>query len=154
MQMRDTAPYEQHKILSFLGLKLCASTADITGRPFPTAVSQTPVRFVCANLQNLSFCQCAIAAELVCRNFDFLINQQVTIIFHTYCVHHNLFRFTAYVNLYSVNYLCVTVCVSLFPLCYCVHILLCCCSSVILCSLYGSVSVVASWLTTSNKNSV
>lgn len=58
-----------------LGVKLCAPTADVTSRPVPSAVPETPVRFVCADLQNLSFCQRAFAAKLVCRDFDVLINQ-------------------------------------------------------------------------------
>ena len=65
----------------------------------------------------------------------------------TVYVHHNLCRFTAYVKLCSVNRVCVAVCFMLLCCCCC-----CCCSSVILYGLF--VSVVASWLTTSNKNPV
>jgi hypothetical protein len=120
----------------FLGVKLCASTADITGRPVPAPGSETSIYFVCPNRQNLSFCQCTFAAKLVCRDFDVLINEHVTIVFHTYFyVRHNLLRFTACVNLCSVKWFCVAVS----------FMLLCCCPlSFCTVCLYGFVGVVAS----------
>ena len=115
-------------------MKLCAPTADITGRPVPTAVSVTPVRFVCADLQNL-FCQRTFAAKLVCRDFDVLINQNVTTVCHTCFVCSSQFVLVHCICKFMFSVLC-TVFVSLFPLCYFVYILLCCCSFVILYSLF------------------
>jgi hypothetical protein len=69
---------------------LCFSWCEIVctysghHRPcFSYPISETAVRFLCANLQNLSFCQYAFAVKLVCRDFVVLSQQHVTVILHT-----------------------------------------------------------------------
>jgi len=124
-----------------LGVKLCAPTADVTGRPVPTAVSETLVRFVCADLQNLSFCQRAFVAKLVCRDLTSLLikydNCILHLVFVVIIIYFGPLRMQIYVQCVVCCLLYVIVCmfycgVVVVPLSFCSF------------CLYGFVSVVSS----------